>query len=382
MRGRAYGAENVLGALIELADGASFVRWPLAGLRLKTNLSDPTLKKYLESLEAEGHIETIWGGHGGRQIEKIKLGKKALLFGSQRFPAEPVIGLKANTGLNGNGSNGSHYDGSVVALVDFDNVTGSARDASFSISFGRIREYVRRFGTVLFVDAFVSPNSARPEIVQGLWNAGFQVIACPMASKDRDDVDAKMNWRARQYLNMANVTTVIIVSRDQDFRDLTDYAEDLHKKVVFIDVVKQRSEFEGVDPSGGIPTYTSRRLIKFTRALDQLSENSRGYNAEEAETIRFVRDVVVECDAREKDMEKLALAKPSFLTLQSYVSARVMLRWSKIFTAIDVKQALTAMVEARAVEKLVGGGTTYYVLSRNHPAVKNVLDIEVKEVKV
>ena len=187
----------------------------------------------------------------------------------------------------------------IILLVDHDNATMRAREAQFNLSFARLKEYARKQGRVLFADVFISPYSNRPEQVAVLWQAGFQVIACPMATKDKDAVDQKLNWRARQYLSETDVEVVLIASADRDFAELKDFARDRHREVRFIDTARERPELEGNEVAPQLPL--SRTLSEFAIAIGNLENQRAGATLRARQQMEFVQAVVAGLVARERD---------------------------------------------------------------------------------
>ncbi len=369
----AFGVDNMMRAVLEAANGGSSIERPVETLRFNlsqkgTPLHDMSIRKYLEELREQKFIALTYGGPRGGQITRLTVLKKEVPV----IPA-PAAAPPAPIPMPEERPPEKKTVTRVIALVDFDNIRGDAQEAGFVISFTRMKEYIRTFGDqVLFADVFVSPaGAAKTEMIAQLWNAGFHVIMCPMASKDKDAVDSKMNWRARQYISATNVNLVLIFSKDRDFRELADFAADFGKdcKVAFVDIVAQRGHLEGHNAL--VPLTASRQLAGFEKAVEYLARGLSGVTQIEGQRVLFLKQIIrVMCDRESRNN-----APPfPFKQLESYVWDRVAYAWKQIFSISDLGKALTALHESKVILKNEGDRMNYYTINQASPAVRKTLN--------
>ncbi|TSC62890.1 MAG: hypothetical protein G01um101448_569 [Parcubacteria group bacterium Gr01-1014_48] len=268
----------------------------------------------------------------------------------------------------------------VAVLVDYDNVLGVTRKI-FEVSFIKLRNFCREFGRVIYSDIFLSPISARrPEVITLLWQSGFEVFVCPMQTKDKDAVDAKLKARVRKYAEFSSVRKVLIVSGDGDFShdpDLHAFVQDLGKEVIILKPSEYRHELEG-DNHVFKNDALSRRADDFVRCIEYASTGSANVPAEDQKRFSFVQDVIRSIDivgsGKTLSFNKLSELVWEYLCIR--IAVRTQVRWSQFFGEGDLKNVLSALVHTKILNPAVCKGRhgspkefTYYELNRGHSIV-------------
>jgi len=247
----------------------------------------------------------------------------------------------------------------VAIFVDFDNAVSTARDHGFSISFARLRALPRKFGDVVFAFTFLSPSSNEPATIAQLDKAGFRAICCPYARKHVDAVDTILIDTAKSLIDHSTVTLFLIISADQDFRNLPTYAADKGKEVRVLNPRDYRDAIEGNDIS---PTLGfSERVQRFTRVIHSIEAGKEQLNEQvEAEFLQYL-------------IRKIATAhlppQPSFRMLSTSVWEEGSKKWNQRFSAENLREALTACVNTRVIIKTETSDITFYNLNPHHPVV-------------
>ncbi|HEY4475325.1 MAG TPA: NYN domain-containing protein, partial [Candidatus Paceibacterota bacterium] len=248
-----------------------------------------------------------------------------------------------------------------------------ARGLHFTVSFKKLKDILRTYGRIIFADAFLSPATSNPQTITSLWNAGFQVIVCPMGSKDTDAVDSKLEWRARQYLRESTVAKVFVVSRDRDFSELVNFAADLGKQAVLFDIERHRGAIEGTEEEIVIELPQGKQVALFMRAVDYVGQGLSGLRPDDELRIKFLKDVIAAVSGKEEDNRRVGLRPPSFHVMHGSLIGVLGGQWRQSFTVMDFRNALTALVQQNAIVRRENHVTTFYELNREHPAVKAAL---------
>ncbi len=410
----AFGADGTMSLILKLVGGSNRLESPVRALADAAELGVITIKNYLIELGEKKFVELVYGGHGDNQIMYLLVLKREVPVRKEPKPSPPKkkpgvpkvpdpfptlvpvtvsveptplteVLVPPPVSIDVAIPVAAPIEVPVLAppatpvaktipvearvptillIVDYDNAVSEARRQSFSISFAKLREFVLKSGRILFSEVFISPKAAqRQENVDGLWQAGFKVIACPMGSKDADAVDAKINWTVRQYLEYTTVDIVFIVSRDQDFRELAGFARDMHKRVEFLDVLRERSSIEGEDALREL--VESRALGRFEKAVESLAG---GFKDGDEQDVEFLKSII-RAFADRKDLRKI-----SFDPLRTYIWGQIYQEWSGVFKEMDLKIALSALVHGEVIKRNLGESLTYYTLNRDHPATRYALN--------
>lgn len=255
-----------------------------------------------------------------------------------------------------------------VILVDFDNAVSRALAAGYTLSFLRLREYIRRYGPPEFVEVFLSPKSDRPEVKNMLWASGYFVIACPMRNKDKDAVDETIRARARHWAELSDIRIIVIVSQDADFSE-GDFPESLRDKGKIVEFVRTsalRAELDG--PNIALKALENDETKKrFSRLLKLMMSG-----------------ISVSAPAARKDTEFLegilnaainffkVNNRPHavyFRTLKDRLERAILPKWSKVFHPREINAVLSVMIDEKIIQRQQGGQTTYYELNPKHPLV-------------
>lgn len=255
----------------------------------------------------------------------------------------------------------------IAVLVDYDNVVATAADELFKLSFRMLMDYIRSLGNVVFAQVFLPSRSYNEQTVAKLYEAGFTVTACPMACKDKDAVDETMRAIARKYLTNTAIDVVVIVSRDADFLNLAIDAENMHKQVRFVDVVKKRELFEGEDPE--VVLVHSRETQEFIDTIRRVeNDNLDGLQNGAKMRIQYLADIITELMALDVGRTW------TFNAMRNELTAKLEKRWAKIFTLDHITRALSAMVDRGMLVKNQGVRITFYTLNFEHTVVKKIVD--------
>lgn len=279
-------------------------------------------------------------GHGGQIISKIKIIKT-------EFPFKPSRIFLKNTE--------NHGKNLAAVLVDYDNVCGVMIKHGFQISFAKLRDFCRGFGRIIFPDIFLSRNTflsqtadKKVEIIDSLWQLGFEVIVCPKQLKDKDAVDIKMKARMRKYAEHSSVGKIIIVSEDADLLydpEINEFVRDLGKEIVRVMPSKYRAELEGIDDC----SYISENLnIKvFTKIIEQTFQK-KILSLEDKKRAEFIKDAIYAVN------ETINGKKFAFMTMLNAVWAVLYKKWHKNFCIQDLKAALNALVTFNILSPAIG----------------------------
>ncbi|TSC82512.1 MAG: hypothetical protein G01um101419_558, partial [Parcubacteria group bacterium Gr01-1014_19] len=353
-----FGADKVMAAVLaceqEAGGPGKEIKNPIRTIRgqiLKSgdSLSELTLRKYLNDLENAGCVRFTEGGFNGREFVGLTVLKSDLPASHFIFRAKKEA--KEDLEKSRPESVPEPKRPVVAMLVDYDNTKLAARDAGFSISFFKLREHARSFGDLWLSDVFLSPFASRDSnIIEQMSAAGYQAIVCPRGSKEKDAVDSKMNWRARQYIEIPGVDVVVIVSRDTDFNDLAVFAADRHKKVIYIDVVTEKVIVRGVDQE--VEVAHSREYEAFHSAYKFLQNGMSPSDAETIKRFEFLKDIISSLRDQVKPQ--------SFKGIQSEVEFKIKEKWEDQFAGESLRHALTVLVDANLILKMIGDGVVQY----------------------
>lgn len=358
-----YGEEKFFGDIIALVGAGNRLNSPLAALREKTGLCEPTVRKYVGALE-ERELIAI---HENLKSGFLELLSRSFKNGAMIKPAAtPVAGPL----LVAASKPPTVEKPGMVVLVDFDNTVGVARDSHFVVSFKKLKEVLRTLGRIVFADAFLSATTTNPQTVALLWQAGFQVITCPMGSKDTDAVDSKILWRARQYLRESSIAAAVIVSQDRDFSELVNFAADLGKEAVLFNVGEHKAAIQGTEAEIVIELPRGRLVALFMKAVDLAGNGLSGFNPDDELRVRFVKDLIAAIREKEDEDRRGGRNHPTFHILSGCMQGVLGSRWRQTFREPDFRTALTAMIEKGVITKNANRVSTFYTLNTEHPAVK------------
>lgn len=260
-----------------------------------------------------------------------------------------------------------------VVLVDFDNLEFSARDAGFTVAYDRLHDHLRTYGSLLFLDAFISPMSKHEDTINVMNQAGFSTIYCPFVRKDRDGVDNAIMKRALAHLYLHPTVTVVIVSRDRDFAELVGKAKDLGRTLVLLDPLTIRKEIEGDNVITKLDNSRSRG--HFLSAIASIENGTRPRNQFERDIQTFVSAIMTNVYTRE---ERNPESHVSFHFLSRYAWQGLRERWENQFSEGNLKDAIGALVDCGILEVKKQGVTNNYVLRREHRLVIRLCGLQHK----
>lgn len=269
----------------------------------------------------------------------------------------------------------------VILLVDWENTVFAGSDHGFDVSFAGIKNIVRNMGDIIFSFVFVSPyeiertikkDTAKNEasdVIRTLTDAGFFVVACPMGYKETDAADTNMNDLARRYLEHSDAQCVVIVSRDRDFRALSDFAKDMHKQVIFLDILQHREFVEGGDMHFALED--GRERVMLDRAFEALKNARAGKTASIDHWREYFKAIII-CLKSNRDANNLP-----FLAMVDHVNGKLDLPWSRV-PRKHLQIALTILKEKRVLQTHNRGGIFHYYLNPRDPVVEIACAIDLR----
>ncbi len=281
--------------------------------------------------------------------------------------------------------NGTDSSNLVAILVDFDNVVLCASEASYKVSFTKLRDYCRTFGAVAFAEVFLSARlfdeEAHPEVegrvrlINSLNTAGFKVVVCPKGLKDRDQVDSYLKSSGLSFARSSLAKKIIVVSDDSDFKDpnFIHPIEDMGKEVIILRPSDLGDKIGDKDGGGETLLFDSRKR-EFSRILELIARGETDLPEETKQAVSFIKVVVrkvFELTTPERN-------RYPFRHIINLAWKSIFDQWGEIYTKEDLEAAMGAigdkgLIERKAVE--VSGVTIfkYYRPNRAHPAAINLL---------
>ncbi len=333
---------DILDAVVGcLVPGTRKVTDPVSIIRQRFSVSADTARKYLRRL-ADANMVTLSHMQGSLShlflAPEETLSRLVAALPPPPIPEPPRPRRAKPTGVSG----------ATAVLVDVDNVVLGFKKEGLTVSFLKLKEYLRAaLGIIGFCDAYVSPRSDSI-LVAALWDAGFDVIICPMGSKDKDAVDEKMRLRGLKYLLTTGIRQVAVVSRDSDFRPLVSEAADRGKKVILVNLTADMRELSGIDPAVAVPY--SRPVQRFLDALECV--RSRRPGSSQDTDCGFVTHVasLVRGDFRDSHDDRHPDA------ISKRVRARLLQKWRPSYLVSDIDAAIKALLESGALHRSGSSG--------------------------
>lgn len=278
-------------------------------------------------------------------------------------------------------SNSTQIESLIAVLVDFDNTVLCSADAHYKVSFDRLRDYARTFGTIAFAEVFISARildvQAYPEIegrvrlINSLNRSGFRVIACPLGEKDRDQVDSYLKSSGSALATNSLVQKIIVVSDDSDFNDpnFIHPIKDLGKEVVILRPSDLGDKISDVDGRGEGFLIGARKK-EFCRIIDLEPSQFDSVAAETRQAAMFIRAVL---------STAFTLTTPTgnqfpFKHIANLAWKSLPEHWRGLYSKDDVLAAMGAIADRGLIEKVetrIAGKVVFkhYRPNRNHPAI-------------
>ncbi|TSC81932.1 MAG: hypothetical protein G01um101420_715 [Parcubacteria group bacterium Gr01-1014_20] len=300
------------------------------------------------------------------------------------FPKVAKIGTPGDSKTE----NGTDSNNLVAILVDFDNVVLCASEASYKVSFTKLRDYCRSFGTVAFAEVFLSAQlfdeEAHPEfegkvrLINSLNNAGFKVVICPRGLKDRDQVDSYLKSSGLSLARNSLVKKIIVVSDDSDFKDpnFIHPIEDMDKEVIILRPSDLGDKINDKDGGGETLLFDSRKR-EFSRILELVARGETSLHEETRQAIAFIKVVV-------RKVFELTTPERNQYPFRHIINLAwkgIIDQWGEIYTKEDLEAAMGAIADKGLIEKkavVIGGVTVfkYYRPNRAHPAAINLMPVK------
>ena len=394
-----YGERSFMEKLLEIElEVGGKIEDPIPTLIQKANLCEVSIRKYIVSLDARGHIRYTKGNRGARaQIEILRndLGdlediapvvkatiKLPMLSPAPAPPPPPTPPVPTPTpekpiaALPLPDESTKPKMRRVAIFLDYDNLAIGGAQQGICVSWHILKERARKFGRVVVSDAYLSPSGTNPGVIRRLVNDGFRPVYCPLRYKDKDGVDFSMTADARKYITEDWADTVIIASRDSDFQGLRDFAEDAHKSVVFFGVEDARPTPTTIPavvatappPSNGIqdppPLEDDRETDILMRALDCVGRNQVKNEYAGPKHIGFMRSVL----AASSRVTILGLG--NLEEFEKKVWEGVGENWGRMFTPSQTKSAIKVL-RSRG---LILIQNNRIIFDENHAIARMVLD--------
>lgn len=261
----------------------------------------------------------------------------------------------------------------IAVLVDYDNVAWDEISKETSISFARLLDYLRQSGTIVLAQAYLSPTATQLSIITSLTQAGLEAVACPMETKNRDAVDTLIKFRAYSLLSAGLVDTVVIVSRDSDFRDLVPRAANLGREVRLVNVLDILPHIIGTDAV--VDPMPERETRPFADAIAKLRSGIKPGTRKGEGPAQLLKHIVRILYARENG--RYRAQRLGFKALVSYVHDHLNAGWQTDEHRGQITHALTALVNANILfrREYDSRDFTYYTLNGNDPVIRTVLKL-------
>lgn len=195
---------------VEAPSGQNLIRF----LKKKSGLSTLKIKAILEELEKMG---LIIGESSGDQLNRIKIS------GERYFPKK------------------RESERTFAIFMDYKNLEDNLPN-----SFEKLRDFswlldpILKVGKIIFAFVFIPDHYLTKAPVQQLANKHqFSVIACPrqvsgIVTKNADTVDTIMSNLAKGLVEHSDITDIVVISGDADFKQLVNFAIWQQKKVKVI----------------------------------------------------------------------------------------------------------------------------------------------------
>ena len=258
--------------------------------------------------------------------------------------------------------------GESIVLVDFDNVVVTAGEQGFPVSFTRLRSFLQQFGDIVLAFVFVPWKHRKDDdLVRSLSTAGFDVISCPSAYKDKDAVDTILTRMAHSIVLglKGAISQIVIVSRDADFQPIATLARDHNLTPIFVDVLMVREEIEGDDATPQV--YLAREGERFKRILAAYEQDLAIDHEQSPLHLPFLKDVMGIAATVD------ASRRLNFAELQRYVAGRLDAQWDR-FKRVMLRSALSALREVGALARREENNSAYYSLNRESLLVAKLLE--------
>lgn len=365
--------------IAELADSRGEVQSPIARLSKQARKSVSWVSAYLRDLESRGSIAIVRGEGRGNPIARIRILKRELTRPSNPIP-QPAKLLSPQPSEQKEPKRQTETGcaierARIAVLVDFDNVIGVGRKWGCSVSFLKLREYLREFGEVALAEVVLSPKSNRGENIERLAAAQFDIYLSAQRLKDKDDVDAVIKARALRFAHHTNVATIVVVSDDGDFgKDPRFVAAiaDLGKKLYPLRPSYHLREIEGKDD--GIEADFSRRSKEIQKLIEESLEAGldpiSGYDQNLLDFIMCVMRAIAEITGKLDVFQK----RQHFKQLQGSVWREIEERWrGGTLRESDVGDVMGALKIRGILLNHQADHLTYYRLDQNHPVVKKIV---------
>lgn len=209
----------------------------VAFLGEKTQLSGPTVTRNIDELASLGYLEKqnhkkrFWRVRilerewdDGRYAEFLRVAREQ----KKEPPATPAVPAERT----------------FAVFMDYKNLESNLKNADKFRDFSWLLDPILEQGKIIFAFVFIPDHYFTRAPIQQLSNLHrFQVIACPRQiggaiTKDADTVDAKIDELAWPIIEHSNVTDLVIISGDADFKRLANLARWRQKNVIVISAAR------------------------------------------------------------------------------------------------------------------------------------------------
>jgi hypothetical protein len=335
-------------------------------LTAKSGKSYATISSYLRYLEMDGFIEM--GRAVGRRgvpmiislrVKKVDMLPHALRAKLTKEQADELLPAPRTTLIK---KLPKVPDPSVALLIDFDNATIGAEEASYVLSFAKLVEYVRlSFGKPIERMAFVSPRSWGKS--EWLFRADILPVLCPPYIKDKDSVDEKIKERVRLCAEYLYVRKIVVVTADGDIAKdpgLVVMAANFGTELHFLDTRKLKDVLEGEEER--ITLQSSSLFNSFGGAVECIESGTPARSTNEETKTDFL------CTIYKTIKEVCAVGQYSFRPLLEEVwERRLSTAWRGIFNKEDARIALSVFTRRGILRSYQGRSRTYYTPNLSHP---------------
>ena len=244
----------------------------------------------------------------------------------------------------------------VAIIIDYDNFAIYRREKRIKITFENLIDHAAQYGTVVLAEAYLSPTANSPTNVEKITAGGFHAIACPLDEHDKDTVDFHIQEQTSRLLNNNAVDTVLIVSRDNDFRFLIPWASTIGKTVHMINI-SDLADRRGLKR----PALQSDFASNYGQVIRRLRQGMSAKEIRERPGHDLVRHVIIALWQTENTRR---VSRLGFQELKGRVFQKLDRRWKTGSWQPEVELVLTTLIKMHVLKRKRHQSRAYYVLSR------------------
>lgn len=244
----------------------------------------------------------------------------------------------------------------VAIIIDYDNFAIYRRENRIKISFEHLIEHAAQYGTVVLAEAYLSPTANSPTNVERITRGGFHAIACPLDKHDKDTVDFHIQEQTTRLLNNNAVDTVLIVSRDNDFRYLIPWASTIGRTVHMINI-SELADRKGLKR----PALRGDFASNYMQVIERLREGMSIKEIKERPAHDLVRHIIIALWQTENTRR---VSRLGFQELKGRVFQKLDRRWKTGSWQPEVELILKTFIKMGVLKRKRYQSKTYYELDK------------------